>query len=48
MGTRKKNKLKANALTTLFSHSKPKQQKEWSMKHKEVSAKKQVLICLIC
>ena len=44
MGTGKKNKLKANTVPTLFSHSKPKQKRGWYMKHSEVSAKNQVFI----
>ena len=43
MGTRKNNKLKINAgPALLFSHSKPKQKRKWSMKRSEVCTKKQV------
>ena len=46
MGRWKKNKLKVNAVPTLFSHSKPKQKREWSMKGSEVGVKKHVFSML--
>lgn len=42
MGTKKKRKLKANAVPTLFSHSKPKRNRESPKRRSEVATKKQV------
>ena len=42
MGTKKKKKLKANAIPTLFSHSKPKRNRESPKRRSEVATKRQV------
>ena len=42
MGTKKKKKLKANAVPTLFSQSKPKRNRESPKRCSEVATKKKV------